>query len=223
MVLWQPGHGPVFAYAKQRPAPFGEYVPLRGLVRLLSSQVERVRVDMLPGTRPAIVPVEVPWLGRTVPVATVIRFEVAFDEVVREAVRNGAELLVVATNSASLGCMPESTQQLAMSRQHAVEHGRADVQISTVGVSAVIGPDSAVKQRHRPIAADAMLAELPLRTSLTPSERLGDGCAAITIALALAAQSQASWPPRGRHTSPTRARLGLPGLRPTFTESRRGR
>jgi len=185
MVLWQPGHGPAFAYAKQRPAPFGEYVPLRGLVRLFSSEVERVGVDMLAGTRPALVPLDSLRLGRQVSLATAICFEVAFDDLVRDAVRDGAELLVVPTNNASFGRTAESTQQLAMSRLRAVEHGRAAVQISTVGVSAVIAPDGAVQQRTDLFTADAMLAELPLRTSLTPADRLGDAPVAITVALAM--------------------------------------
>lgn len=73
-----------------------------------------------------------------------------------------------------------------MSRLRAVEHGRATVQISTVGVSAVIGPDGVVQQRTALFTADTLFAELPLRTSLTLADRLGDVPVAVVVALALA-------------------------------------
>lgn len=187
MLLWEPGRGPVFAYSKQRVVPFGEYIPARGLVRLFSREVDRVRTDALPGAEPAVVPLTVPRLDRTVRLATPICFEVAFDDVVRAAVLGGAELLVVPTNNASFGWTTESTQQLAMTRLRAVEHGRGAIQISTVGVSAIVGPDGAVLQRTGLFTADTLSAELPLRTSLTPADRLGDAPATSAVALTVAA------------------------------------
>jgi apolipoprotein N-acyltransferase len=186
MLLWQPGRGAVFAYSKQRVVPFGEYIPARRLFRLFSSQVDRVGTDAKPGDQPAIVPLQVPRLGRVVPLATVICFEVAFDDVVRTAVRDGAQLIVVATNNASFGRTAEPTQQLAMTRLRAVEHGRAAVQISTVGVSAVIAPDGTVEQRTGLFTAATIRAELPLRTSLTPADRLGAAPVIVAVVLALA-------------------------------------
>ena len=67
----------------------------------------------------------------------------------------------------------ESTQQLAMSRFRAAEHGRAVIQISTVGVSAVIAPDGSVVERTSLFTADQLVAEVPLRTSTTLSDQLG--------------------------------------------------
>lgn len=221
MLLWQPGRGPVFTYAKQRPAPFGEYIPLRGLVRLFSSEVDRVQVDMLPGNRPAVVPLNSPRLGRVVKLATVICFEVAFDDLVRDAVRNGAELLVVPTNNASFGRTAESTQQLAMSRLRAVEHGRATVQISTVGVSAVISPTGAIQERTALFTADTMLAELPLRTSRTPADQAGDGPVAIAVALALAGVAAGIAATPARRPSHPHDEHSLPRLRRTFMGTRR--
>lgn len=174
MVLWDPTVGSVFAYSKQVPAAFGEYIPFRSFFRLFSPEVDRVRTDMARGTEPAVVPVPVARLGRTVSVGTPICFEVAYDAVVRGAVLAGAEVLVVPTNNASFGYTAESTQQLAMSRFRAVEHGRATVQISTVGVSGVIRPDGALVERTDLFTQDRLLAELPLRTTVTLSDRLGD-------------------------------------------------
>lgn len=190
VVVWDPERGPVDSYAKQRPAPFGEYVPLRGLIRVFSSQVDRVEVDMVAGTAPAVVDIPVARLGRAVPVATVICFEVAFDDLVRNAVRQGAQVLVVPTNNASFGWTAQSTQQLAMSRLRAVETGRATIQASTVGVSAVIEPDGTLVQRTDLFTSATMTADLPLRTSLTPAVRAGP--APIILAVLIAAAAAAS-------------------------------
>jgi len=185
-VLWVPGVGVTESYSKQHPAPFAEYIPLRPLVRPFSSAVDLVTRDMLPGDKPGYIPLQSERLGRTVGIGDVICFEVAYDAIVRDAVRAGGEVLVVQTNNASFGVSDESTQQLAMSRLRAIEHGRATVQISTVGVSAVIEPNGVVAQQTGLFTAEQMVASLPLRESLTPATRLGSWPAWIVDGLAIA-------------------------------------
>ncbi len=186
-VLWEPGVGVVASYTKQHPAPFAEYIPLRSLLRPFSSAVDLVQVDMLPGTKVGVVPLASPRLGRTVKLGDVICFEVAYDELPRAAVRAGAEMLVVQTNNASFGFTAESTQQLAMSRLRAVELGRATVQISTVGVSAVIAPNGVVSDRTGLFTPAQLVAQLPLRHSLTPAAVVGPWPVWVVDALAVAA------------------------------------
>jgi apolipoprotein N-acyltransferase len=82
-------------------------------------------------------------------------------------------VLVVPTNNASFGYTAESTQQLAMTRVQAITTGRAAVQVSTVGVSAVVAPDGTVVARTGLFTADHVVADLPLRTALTPAVRAG--------------------------------------------------
>ncbi|MDF2805313.1 MAG: apolipoprotein N-acyltransferase [Cellulosimicrobium sp.] len=184
-LLWEPGAGVVDRYAKQHPAPFGEYIPLRPLLRVFSDQVDRVSIDMIPGTETGVVDLASERLGRTVPLGVVICFEVAYDGLVNDAVDAGAEVLVVPTNNASFGYTAESTQQLAMSRLRAVATGRATVQVSTVGVSGVIAPDGALLQSTGLFTADQLVADLPLRTSLTPAVRAGDWPGRVVELLAL--------------------------------------
>lgn len=184
MVLWQAGRGPGAVYAKQHPVPFGEYVPYRDVFRRLTPLVDQIGTDMAAGTAPAVLPVPVERLARDVPVVTGICFEVAYRGLVREGVLAGGELIVIPTNNASFGRTAESTQQLAMSRFRAAEHGRATVQISTVGVSALILPDGTVVDRTDLFTADQLVGRLPLRTTLTPAARLGE--APLVLALVLA-------------------------------------
>ncbi|MBD3778056.1 MAG: apolipoprotein N-acyltransferase [Micrococcales bacterium] len=206
-LVWDPQRGATASYTKQRPAPFGEYIPLRSFVRMLSTQVDRVPVDMVAGQAPAVLPVPSTRLGRDVLAGTVICFEVAYDDVVRDAVIRGTEILLVPTNNASFGRTAQSTQQLAMSRLRAVEHGRAAVQISTVGVSAMIAPDGTVLERTTLFTQDVMAARLPLRTTLTISDRLGDAPSVLasTFAFATVAAGATAYA-RGRRVE--RANIG---------------
>lgn len=184
-VLWEPGQGPVASYSKQHPAPFAEYIPLRSFFRTFSSAVDLVTRDMIAGDEVGLIPLQSERLGREVGIGDVICFEVAYDGLVRDAVRAGGEVLVVQTNNASFGMSDEAVQQLAMSRMRAVEHGRATVQISTVGVSAVIMANGAVAQQTELFTAEQMVDDLPLRTTLTLATRLGSWPAWIVDALAV--------------------------------------
>ena len=183
VIRWDPGVGAVASYAKQHPAPFAEYIPLRSIARKFSSAVDLVSVDMVAGESVGIL--DVPVQGRDVPFGIAICFEVAYDEIVRASVTSGAEVLIVPTNNASFGVTAESEQQLAMTVFRAVEHGRAAVQVSTVGVSAVVTPNGVVKNQTELFTADAFVAELPLRTSLTPATQLGDTPQSVTFGVTL--------------------------------------
>ncbi len=172
-LLWTADGEAIGLYAKRHPAPFAEYIPWRAFARLFSSAVDRVSRDMIAGTKIGVIEVPVERLGRDVAIGDVICFEVAYDGLVRDAIRSGGEVLVVQTNNATFGMTPESVQQLAMTRFRAVETGRAAIQASTVGVSAVVAPDGEVIDRTGLFTADYMIEEVPLRTSLTPAIRLG--------------------------------------------------
>lgn len=176
-LLWDPVTGAGESYDKLHPAPFAEYVPMRDLARRFSDAVDRVRTDIVPGDHVGALKVEVPRLERTVTIGVGICFEVAYDGIVRDTVEQGAELIVIPTNNATFGRTDLSVQQLAMSRIRAMEHGRATVQVSTVGVSALIDPAGVVLERTEHWTAEQMTGALPLRSGLTPATRFGDAIA----------------------------------------------
>lgn len=160
-----PGKGEY--YVKRHPAPFGEYIPYRSFFRHFSDKVDLVRHDFVAGTRQPVLTAGGVRLG------DVICFEVAYDDLVRDGVRRGAEVLLVQTNNATFGFTDESVQQLAMSRLRAVESGRAVVHISTVGVSALIAPDGSLIQRSGHFTTDVLHAALPVRHTQTIATTVG--------------------------------------------------
>jgi apolipoprotein N-acyltransferase len=166
-IVWDPVSGPGAMYVKRHPVPFGEYMPYRSLLRRISSKVDLVPRDFAAGRTPGVLTVGPARL------ADVICFEVAYDGVVRDAVRGGGRLLVVQTNNATFGRSGETLQQLAMGRLRAVEHGRAVVVAATSGVSAVIAPDGRLVERTGVFTRDVLVQRVPLRDASTPATRLG--------------------------------------------------
>jgi apolipoprotein N-acyltransferase len=166
-ILWSPTTGPGDTYTKRHPVPFGEYIPLRSIAKVVSSKVGLVQRDMVAGRGNGLLS------GGPFPIGDVICFEVAYDSLVRSSVSAGAQFLVIQTNNATFGHTGETYQQLAMSQLRAVEHGRAVAQVSTTGVSAVIGPDGHIRQRSGALFTPATLVvEVPLRTTTTLATRL---------------------------------------------------
>jgi len=167
-ILWSPTTGPGATYTKRHPVPFGEYMPLRGLATAISSKANLVERDMVAGHGNGLL------TGGPFPIGDVICFEVAYDDLVRSSVEAGARFLVIQTNNATFGRTGETYQQLAMSQLRAVEHARVVAQVSTTGVSALIGPDGQVRQRTGALYTPGILvANMPLRTTTTLATRLG--------------------------------------------------
>ncbi|MGW6456204.1 apolipoprotein N-acyltransferase [Streptomyces sp. NPDC055078] len=167
LIEWDPRNGPVATYDKRHVQPFGEYIPMRSFVRLFSSDVDRVRRDFGPGDKVGVFDLAGTKVG------LVTCFEAAFDDMVRDTVTQGAQLISVPSNNATFGRSEMTYQQLAMDRVRAVEHSRSVVVPVTSGVSAVIMPDGKIVQRTELFTPDALVAEVPLRSSLTPATRLG--------------------------------------------------
>src|SRR5262249_34294781 len=134
-ILWSPTSGPGAQYVKRHPVPFGEYIPLRSIAKIVSSDVNLVSQDMAAGHGNGLLK------GGPVAIGDVICFEVAYDSLVQSSVRAGAQLLVVQTNNATFGHTSETYQQLAMSKLRAIETGRTVIQVATTGKSAIISED----------------------------------------------------------------------------------
>ncbi|MET8351614.1 apolipoprotein N-acyltransferase [Micromonospora sp. NPDC005206] len=167
-ILWRPDTGADLSqlYTKRHPVPFAEYVPLRDVARMVSKQVDLIRNDFVPGSTPGVVRAGPAVLG------DVICFEVAYDEVVRDTVTGGAQLLVVQTNNATFD-VAEARQQLAMVRLRAVEHGRPALMASTVGVSGFVSPDGRVSNATGFNTREVVVREMRLDDGRTLATRLG--------------------------------------------------
>ncbi|MFM1964330.1 MAG: putative polyprenol-phosphate-mannose synthase [Actinomycetota bacterium] len=194
-IVWDPQEGPTQVYAKRHPVPFGEYIPFRSIIAPLVGRLDRVPRDMAPGQAAGVLQ------AGTVRLGDVICFEVAYDDVVHDAVTAGGRVLVVQTNNATFAGLGQPEQQVAMSRLRAVEHGRAVLVAATSGISAVISPDGAVVSEIGEANVGYLVESVPLRDTLTLADRLGQVPEWIVAALGLAAMVWAAVRRRGVATS----------------------
>lgn len=174
MLTWNPTTaeqpGPGQRHIKKFLQPFGEYMPFRDILKHVNENVERAG-NFQPGNGTGVVTMGED--GRSTHVGVSTCYEISFDASPREAVNNGAEILTSPTNNATFGFTDMSYQQLAMSRMRAIETDRAVVVAATSGMSAIVKPNGEVVNQSRLFTPDILQAELPLRTTLTPSVRAG--------------------------------------------------
>ena len=168
-------------YIKQHLTPFGEYIPLRSLARIVSPLVDDVD-DFSPGDT-----------GKTfsigqIMVAPVICYELIDDDLLHQAAAD-SNILAVQTNSATFGMSAESAQQLSITRIRAIEHGRNIASVSTTGYSAIIDFSGNVVEQTSMATADSIRAEIGLIEGQTPRDKAGDwALIGVLVALFLVAR-----------------------------------
>jgi apolipoprotein N-acyltransferase len=163
-------------YDKMHLVPFGEYVPLSGVIGFVRGWAEFIS-ELEPGTRTVVFP------GPPAPFGVVICYEGIFPELVRDFAKNGARLIVNITNDAWFGRTSGPLQHLAMYPFRAVEHRTAVVRSANTGVSAFVGPTGRIERRLPLYERDVMTSPVPLRTGTTLYTRFGDWIAYLGLAV----------------------------------------
>jgi apolipoprotein N-acyltransferase len=152
-------------YSKQYLTPFGEYMPLRPIARLVSPYVDDV-VDFKAGER-----VET-HVVNGLSLAPVICYELLSDSLVQDAA-NKSVALIAQTNSATFAKTSESAQQLNITRLRALENAREIVSVSTIGISAHIGINGEILSRTQENVAAQISGDLRSNTNRTLASNLG--------------------------------------------------
>jgi len=155
-------------YDKVRRVPFGEFVPLRGLLETLGAPVDRIPRDALAGSDIAQLQVDDTTVG------VVISWEVFFSGRANEGIEAGGSVLVNPTNGSSYTGTILQTQQIASSRLRAIENGRWLVQVSPTGFSAFISPTGEVFDRTGVSEQRVLERTISLRSGRTLYSNLGD-------------------------------------------------
>ena len=151
-------------YIKRGLTPFGEYIPLRGLAELVSPLAKKVN-DFIPGSKRVTHEVAGVQLG------PIICYEIILDDLVRDMAKN-SQALIVQTNSATFAGTAESAQQLAITRIRAVEHSRAILSVSTVGISAFIDNNGRVLSQTGENTQESLAGSLVLNNYRTLINRI---------------------------------------------------
>lgn len=166
-LLWTSEGTVAYQYAKRHPVPFGEYIPARAFFRMLTDKVDLITSDMIAGQEVGVTDAAGP------PVGVLICFEIAYEDLVQDVVDDGAQVIVVQSNNALFGTSHEAIQQLAEAKVMAVVSGRSVVHVSTVGHSAIFSPEGRELASTGHWEQGAVVADVPLRTGITPAVAAG--------------------------------------------------
>ena len=164
-------------YSKQYLTPFGEYMPLRSLARIVSPYVDDV-IDFNVGDR-----VE-NHVVKGLILAPVICYELLSDSLVQSAAKS-SNALVVQTNSATFADTSESAQQLNITRLRAIENAREIVSVSTIGISAHIGVNGEILSRTDENVSAQLSGDLQSSSNRTLANLLGEFAPGIVLLISL--------------------------------------
>jgi apolipoprotein N-acyltransferase len=173
----------VSRYEKVHRVPFGEYMPLRGLLHALGAPTDLVPRDAVAGTGPAYL--DIPVASGTVRAAVVISWEVFFGSRVADGIEHGGTFIINPTNGSSYTGTILQSQQIASSRLRAIENGRWVAQVSPTGFSAFVSPDGEVLDRTAVSEQKVVIRTIALATGRTWYSHLGDSPFVVLVLMAL--------------------------------------
>jgi apolipoprotein N-acyltransferase len=168
--------GIVGRYDKIHLVPFGEYVPLSGVIGFVRGWAEFI-ADLESGSRPVVFP------GPPAPFGVVICYEGIFPDLVRSFVKGGARLMMNMTNDGWFGRTSGPEQHLTMYPFRAVEHRISIVRAANTGISAFILPSGKIVRRMRLFERGTVTERVPLRVGQTLFTRLGDWVGLLSLAV----------------------------------------
>ncbi len=154
-------------YHKQQLVPFGEYVPLEGLLRGLIDFFD------LPMSAFSAGPEEQPPL-RAGPyrVAPFICYEVVYPELVARAARH-ADLLLTISNDSWFGNSIGPLQHLQIAQMRALENGRYMIRGTNNGVSAIIDQRGQIVARTEQFVETTLVGDVEVMLGTTPFTSFG--------------------------------------------------
>jgi len=195
-IVWYPDTGPKARYDKRNLVPFGEWVPLRGLLEPIFPVVRYVGAQSVPGVGPGVLDVDLAD-GRTIKVGDLICYEVAYDSTVHETVTGGGQVNVVQSSNAMYVGTGQVAQQFAITRARAAELRRDILVVTTTGTSGLIRPDGSVAFTLPPFQPASGVVQLPLRSGLTPAATFSGWVEALAVLATITALAWTLWRHRG--------------------------
>ncbi|GGO78701.1 hypothetical protein GCM10011348_11270 [Marinobacterium nitratireducens] len=154
-------------YHKQRLVPFGEYVPLEGLLRGL---IDFFDLPMSSFSLPREEQGPLPFRDHRIGAA--ICYEIAYPELVRRESLD-ADLLLTVSNDTWFGRSFAPDQHLQIARMRALETGRWLIRATNNGISALVAPDGRVHAQAARYQPALLSGEVQGMQGLTPYQRLG--------------------------------------------------
>ena len=189
MVVTNETGGVGHLYDKHHLVPFGEFIPLGGLARLIGLQSFAAQDGFGFTSGPGARVLDLGPLGHVLPL---ICYEAIFPQDLRAAPRRPDWLMQI-TNDAWFGQVSGPFQHLAQARLRAAEQGLPMMRVGNTGVSAVIDSEGRVLAEIPLGEAGYLDHALPPARDGTLYARFGDGPIAVLILLILGVSGTARY------------------------------
>ncbi len=171
-------------YAKRHLVPFGEYVPMRPLITTLIpplAEISMLQDDLYPGEDSALF--ETAW-GE---MGGLICFDSIYEELARDSVRDGAELLLLSSNDSWFRNSAAVYQHERQAMLRAIENGRYLVRSGNTGVSCVITDHGEHLAWIDALESGYLVADVQMQDNVTLYNLIGNTLVYLCILLCVAA------------------------------------
>ena len=158
-------------YIKRKLVPFGEYVPMRGVISAVFpflTEIRAISTDGGYGSSSSLFETEYGKIG------SLVCYDSVYSYLARESVLDGANLLTVSTDDSWFKNSPESDIHLSHSALRAIETGRYLVRAANTGISAVISPRGDIISRTDLDEPGYLISEIKYLDSMTLYDIIGD-------------------------------------------------
>lgn len=168
-------------YSKRHLVPFGEYVPMRPLVETLLSPLANLvlgpdAVDEGEGTK--IIDID------GVKIGGIICFDSVFEELTRDSVLDGAQVICLGTDDSWFGNSAELHMHNAQSQLRAIETRRYVARAANTGVSTIIDSRGEVIAAVDPVVDGKATAIAYASSDITLYSRIGNAFVYLLIIIA---------------------------------------
>lgn len=158
-------------YSKQRLVPFGEFVPMRGLVTLLIPPLANLSMlaeDVLVGEGANVI------FNEDANIGCLICFDSIYEELTRSSVLDGAQVICLSTNDSWFSDSAALYMHNAQAQLRAIESGRYVVRAANTGVSTVIDAKGRVLCQLEPLVDGMVSQAVALNTHATLYSLIGN-------------------------------------------------
>jgi apolipoprotein N-acyltransferase len=174
-------------YYKRHIVPFGEYLPSPWFFKTFIPVLANMNVfkyDLTPGTETNLIDSDYGKLGG------LVCFDSIYEELARQSVNDGANLIVLSTNDSWYRDSAAVYQHNGHAVLRAVENGRYVVRAANTGVSTVISPTGEILTMLAPLTEGYTAANVKMLENRTVYSYIGDtwiiACAVFAASLGIA-------------------------------------
>ncbi len=166
-------------YAKRRLVPFGEFVPFQPVVEVLLPPLAELVLSggvIVEGEGANVFVLDEGNIG------SLVCFDSIYENLTRESVLGGAELLVLSTNDSWFTDSAALSMHNAQAQLRAIESGRYVARSANTGISTVISDRGEVLCSLEPLVDGMLVEEICVKKNITLYTRIGNTFVYLAIA-----------------------------------------